>query len=67
MQRVGHQATGEIALLAGIFLGFVFLVLEGVLGTLATTGGMSVLPAILTPLIVFGILGAYLCLKSETV
>ena len=66
MQRVGRQDTGDKALIVGISMGFIFLIIDGALATFATTGGMSVTTAIASPLILFGLIGLYLCLRTES-
>ena len=66
MQRLRRQDTGDKALILGIGIGFIFLIIDGALATFATTGGMTVLPAIASPLILFGLFGAYLCIETET-
>lgn len=66
MQRVGRQDTGDKALIIGISLGFIFLIIDGALATFASTGGMTVLTSILSPLIIFALLGFYLCLRTES-
>jgi len=66
MQRVGRQDTGDKALIIGISMGFIFLIIDGALATFATTGGMTVITAIASPLILFAFLGLYLCLRTES-
>lgn len=66
MQRVGRQDTGDKALIIGIFVGFIFLIIDGALATFATTGGMTVPTAIISPLVLFGLAGTYLCLEKES-
>ena len=66
MQRTGRQDTGDKALILGISMGFIFLIIDGAMATFATSGGMGVTSAIAGPLIVFAILGAYLCLQAES-
>lgn len=66
MQNVGRQDTGDRALVMGILMGFIYLIIDGALATFATTGGMSIAAAIISPFILFGLLGSYLCLRSET-
>lgn len=66
MQRVRRQDTGDRALIIGISMGFIFLIIDGALATFATTGGMTVMTAIISPLILFGLIGTYLCLQTET-
>ena len=66
MQRTGRQDTGDKALIIGISMGFIFLIIDGAMATFATSGGIGVTSAIAGPLIVFAILGAYLCLQAES-
>ena len=66
MQRTGRQDTGDKALIIGISMGFIFLIIDGAMATFATSGGMGVTSAIAGPLIVFTLLGSYLCLKAES-
>jgi len=66
MQRTGRQDTGDKALIVGITMGFVFLIIDGAMATFATSGGMGVTGAIAGPLIVFALLGFYLCLRAES-
>lgn len=66
MQRTGRQDTGDKALILGISMGFIFLIIDGAMATFATSGGMGVTGAIAGPLVVFAVLGAYLCLRAES-
>jgi len=66
MQRTGRQDTGDKALIIGITMGFIFLIIDGAMATFAASGGMGVTAAISMPLIGFGLLGAFLCLKAES-
>jgi len=66
MQRTGREDTGDKTLIIGITMGFVFLIIDGAMATFAASGGMAVLPAIALPLLLFGITGAYLLLKTES-
>ena len=50
----------------GLAMGFIFLIIDGAMATFAASGGIAVLPAIALPLIVFGIFGAFLLLKTES-
>jgi len=65
MQRTGRQDTGDKALIVGITMGFIFLVIDGAMATFAASGGLAVTPAIILPLAIFGLLGAFLCLRTE--
>jgi len=66
MQRTGRQDTGDKALIIGITMGFIFLIIDGAMATFATSGGMGVTGAIAGPLIVFALMGTYLCLRAES-
>ncbi len=66
MQRTGRQDTGDKALIVGVLMGFIFLIVDGAMATFATSGGIGVTSAIAGPLIVFTLLGSYLCLKAES-
>ncbi|WP_427451038.1 LptF/LptG family permease [Litorimonas sp. WD9-15] len=66
MQRTGREDTGDKTLIIGITMGFVFLIIDGAMATFAASGGMGVLPAIAIPLLLFGVTGAYLLLKTES-
>jgi len=66
MQRTGRQDTGDKALILGITMGFIFLIIDGAMATFATSGGMGVTGAIAGPLVVFALMGVYLCLRAES-
>ena len=66
MQRTGREDTGERTLIAGIALGFIFLIIDGALATFASSGSMSVSAAIVSPLLFFGLLAAWLLTRTET-
>ncbi len=66
MQRTARQDTGDKALIIGLAGGFLFLIIDGAMATFAASGGMSVPFAIATPIVFFGILGTWLCLKAES-
>lgn len=65
MQQTGREATGDKSLILGIGAGFVYLIIDGALSTFAVSGGLSVGWAIAFPLILFGIIGGLLSLRSE--
>lgn len=65
MQRTGREDTGDKTLIIGITLGFVFLIIDGAMATFASTGGLSVGPAIAMPLLAFGLLSAFLLTQTE--
>jgi lipopolysaccharide export LptBFGC system permease protein LptF len=66
MQRTGREDTGDKTLILGITMGFVFLIVDGAMATFAASGGLAVLPAIALPLVLFGIFGAYMLLRTES-
>jgi len=66
MQRTARQDTGDKALIIGLAGGFLFLILDGAMATFAASGGMPVPIAIAMPIAFFAILGAWLCLKAES-
>lgn len=66
MQRTERQDTGDVALIIGIATGFIFLIVDGAMATFATSGGMSVAGAISLPLVVFALVGTYLCVRTES-
>lgn len=66
MQRTGREDTGNKTLILGITMAFVFLIFDGAMATFAASGGIAVWPAIALPLIVFGIGGAFMLLRTET-
>lgn len=66
MQKTGRQDTGDKALIIGLGMGFLFLVLDGAMATFAASGGMAVSFAVAGPIVIFGIIGAWLSLKAES-
>lgn len=66
MQRTGRQDSGEKVLLIGLGFGFLFLIIDGMMATYAATGAMSIVRAILIPIILLLLLGSYLVLRTET-
>ncbi len=66
MQRTGRADNGDMALLGGLALGFIFLIIDGAMATFATTGGMAVMLAIAIPLTMFTLFGGHLCLRTES-
>ena len=65
MQKTGREDTGDKALITGIAAGFIYLVLDGALSTFAVSGGLSIIWAVALPLVIFGLVGCYLALKTE--
>lgn len=66
MQRTGRQDGGDQALILGIAIGFIFLIIDGAMATFATSGGMSVAWAITFPLALFALIGAFMCIRTES-
>ena len=66
MQRTGREDTGNKTLIIGISIAFIFLIFDGAMATFAASGGVSVGVAISLPLIVFGLGGAFMLLRTET-
>jgi lipopolysaccharide export system permease protein len=66
MQRTGREDTGIKTLIIGISMAFIFLIFDGAMATFAASGSVAVLPAIALPLLVFGIGGTYMLLRTET-
>jgi len=66
MQRTGREDTGNKTLILGITMAFIFLIFDGAMATFAASGGLGVFPAITLPLLVFGITGSFMLLRTET-
>ncbi len=66
MQRTGREDTGDKALILGITMGFIFLIIDGAMATFATSGGIGVTTAIAFPLALFGLLGAFMLVRTES-
>lgn len=66
MQRTGREDTGDKALILGITMGFIFLIIDGAMATFATSGGIEVMTAIAFPLAIFGLFGAFLLVRTES-
>jgi len=66
MQRTGREDTGNKALIIGIAMAFIFLIFDGAMATFAASGGVAVLPAIAVPLALFGVLGSFMLLRTES-
>jgi len=50
----------------GITLAFIFLIIDGAMATFAISGGLAVLPAIALPLLLFGLAGSFMLLRTES-
>lgn len=66
MQRTGREDTGDKAFILGITIGFGFLIIDGAMATFATSGGIAVSTAIAFPLALFGLLGAFMLVRTES-
>ena len=66
MQKTARQDTGDKALIIGLGMGFLFLIIDGAMATFAASGGMSVPIAIATPIVLYAIIGSWLCLEAES-
>jgi len=66
MQRTRREDTGNKTLIVGVTIAFIFLIIDGAMATFAASGGLAVLPAIALPLIVFGLIGAFMLLRTES-
>lgn len=66
MQRTGREDTGIKTLIIGITMAFIFLIFDGAMATFAASGSVAALPAIALPLLVFGVGGTYMLLRTET-
>lgn len=66
MQQTGREATGDKALITGITMGFIYLIFDGAMSTFAASGGIQVNWAISLPLLIFGLTGAYMCVRTES-
>ena len=66
MQQTGRESSGDKALITGITMGFVFLIIDGAMATFAASGGIAPVWAVTLPLIIFGLGGAYICIRTES-
>ena len=66
MQRTNREDNGDKALIIGLAIGFIFLIIDGAMATFATSGGMAVPWAIFFPLSIFALIGAFLCIQTES-
>ena len=66
MQRTGRQDTGDSALMIGITAGFLFLIVDGAMATFAASGGIAIGWAIAFPLLIVGMMGSFLLLRTES-
>ena len=66
MQRTGREDTGTKTLILGLVMAFIFLIFDGAMATFAASGGLAVLPAIAFPLLIFGVAGSFMLLRTES-
>lgn len=66
MQRTGREDNGDKALIIGIATGFIFLIIDGAMATFATSGGIGVAGGIVFPLALFALIGAFMCIRTES-
>ena len=66
MQRTRREDTGNKAFLLGVTMAFIFLIFDGAMATFAASGSLAVLPAIAFPLILFGLAGAFMLVRTES-
>lgn len=66
MQQTGREATGDKSLILGITMGFIYLIIDGAMSTFAASGGVGVIWAISLPLLVFGLAGTYVSVRTES-
>ena len=66
MQITNREDTGDKALIIGITVGFIYLIIDGALSTFAVSGGLAIGWAVALPLAVFGLIGGFLSLKTES-
>lgn len=65
MQVYGRRDNADLAVAAGVAVGFAYMVIDGVLKTLAENGGMNPILAVLLPNIVLLMSGLWLALGRE--
>jgi lipopolysaccharide export system permease protein len=65
MQRTGREDTGDRTLIVGLAFGFLFLIIDGALATFASSGSLSVAPAIILPLFAFALFAGFMLTRTE--
>lgn len=65
MQRVGRRETGTGALIIGVGIGFLFIMVDGIVATTGSNGALTPLIAALAPSLVLAGAGIYMWLQSE--
>ncbi|PWE34024.1 hypothetical protein DDZ14_02355 [Maritimibacter sp. 55A14] len=66
MQRFGRRENSDLALAGGAAIGFVFMVADGVLKTMAEKGTISAVAAVVLPVLALIALGLTLALRRRT-
>ena len=66
MQRTGREDMGTKTLILGLAIAFIFLIFDGAMATFAASGGLAVFPAIAFPLLIFGVAGSFMLLRTES-
>jgi len=67
MQRTRREDTGNKTFIIGVTIAFIFLIFDGAMATFAASGGLAVLPSIALPLIIFGLVGGFMLLRTESI
>ncbi|MBB4659288.1 LptF/LptG family permease [Parvularcula dongshanensis] len=65
MQQLSRQASGDLAMIGCLALGFGYLIFDGVMLSFAEAGATKPGWAIAFPIGLFALLGVYLCLSRE--
>jgi lipopolysaccharide export system permease protein len=65
MQQLGRGASGDLAMVTCLTLGFAYLILDGVMISFAEAGATKPAWAVAFPIGLFALLGLYLCLGRE--
>ena len=65
MQLYGRRDSSDMALASGVAAGFAFMVVDGVLKTLAENGNFSAIAAVLLPTVGLMLVGVWLALQKE--
>lgn len=60
MQHFGRRDSGDLALAGGMLTGFVFMIADGVVKTLAESGSIGAVPAVLAPVGCLALIGLWL-------
>jgi len=65
MQHFGRRDSGDMALAGGMLTGFAFMIADGVIKTLAESGSVGALPAVLAPAGCLGLIGLWLARRRS--